>query len=53
MLIWLGKQWLGRTDKQALQHGGPAEGPIELSTDHLRERLAGTPGTVREGTARR
>ena len=28
MLIWLGKQWLGQTDKMDFEHSGPDGGPI-------------------------
>lgn len=33
MLIWLGKQWLGQSDKQTLEHSGPDGGDIKVSSD--------------------
>ena len=31
MLVWLGKQWLGQTDRQETTLQGPNEGPIQTS----------------------
>ena len=40
MLIWLGKNWLGQTDKQTIEYSGVGGAPIavnfnKLSTDEL------------------
>ena len=36
MLIWLGKQWLGQTDKLDMEHHGPDGGPIRYQrVEHL------------------
>lgn len=32
MAIWMGKQLLGQTDKQAIEHTGKAGGPIKQAT---------------------
>lgn len=37
MLIWLGKQWLGQTDK--IEHSGDDEKPIKLAYDPNRPLL--------------
>ena len=34
MLIWLGKQWLGQTDRQSVTLGGPDDGPIKMNVTY-------------------
>ena len=33
MLIWLGKQHLGQTDKKSVEHSGPNGGPIRTAAE--------------------
>lgn len=37
MLIWLGKQYLGQTDKQEIQHSGEMEVKSELIEKYLKQ----------------
>jgi len=39
MLIWLGKQYLGQSDKTQQEISGPDGGPIPVTLDELQERF--------------
>ena len=41
MLIWLGKQYLGQSDKQDVNHGNTDSGALQIEVIHTTE---GTPG---------
>jgi hypothetical protein len=38
LLIWLGKQWLGQTDKQEIEHSGQVMNDIIISTPEERKK---------------
>lgn len=40
MLVWLGKNMLGQTDRQAIEHSGPDGGPIQTEEVPARDRIS-------------
>jgi hypothetical protein len=40
LCIWLGKQWLGQRETQAVEVSGPNGAPIALRVHELRDKLA-------------
>lgn len=54
MLIWLGKQHLGQTDKLQSEHSGPGGAPIEVvtQTSEVAGRIKEKLDRLREGNSR-
>lgn len=53
LLVWMGKQFLGQTDKQQHELSGPDGGPIEINArDNLKEKISGIKNRISNDSER-